>query len=288
MRVALVQVEISPEKDENVARALAYVERAAAEGSDLIALPENFSFFGSPQALREQAETLEGPTLGRMREAAAKHGVFVLAGTVKRRWPHDESLRNSSCLIGPDGEIVAVYDKIHTFNANLPGGRYEAVESGGDQIVIADVRGVPVGLTVCYDIRFPELYRILALRGAKIVFVPSLFTQHTGKDHWEVLLRARAIENQVYVAAPAIHGIYPPDGNRAYGRTMVVDPWGIVSAQASDASGVVVADLDLGLVDQVRKQMFTLGDRRRDAYSWPQEDLDLVPSEGRDGRMRLP
>lgn len=146
------------------------------------------------------------------------------------------------------------------------------LEEAGDEIVVTSIKGIPVGLSVCFDLRFPEMFRILALKGAKVILVPAIFMLHTGKDHWEVLLRARAIENQVYIVAPATYGTFPPHNEWSYGRSMVVDPWGVVVAQASDKTGVITVDLDLDWLEDVRKRVPTLSQRRPDVYDW--EELD--------------
>lgn len=271
-RVALIQTELGPDKRENVDRALALVDQAARRSPQLIVLPENFSFFGTPEQIAAQAEPLEGPTLTRVRESARRHAVHIVAGTVKLRVPGRERLLNSSCLIDPQGEFAAVYHKLHIFNADVGGASYRgsAVEEPGDELFVVDVAGVAVGLSVCYDLRFPELYRILTLRGARVICVPSLFTLHTGRDHWDVLLRARAIENQVFMLAPDICGPYPPRQDWAYGRSLVVDPWGLVIAQLHDVPGVLEAELDLDWQAEVRRRLPALAHRRPQAYRWPE------------------
>lgn len=272
-RVSLLQTEIVPEKKTNVSRALSMIEEAAELDPHLIALPENFSFYGTRQEILEQAEEVGGPTLTRLREAAQRHETHILAGTLKLRFPERNRLLNTSCLIDPEGKIIAMYNKVHTFNAEVGGVRHTGseVEEAGSELVVAEVAGVPVGLSVCYDLRFPELYRILALRGARVMLVPAFFMLHTGKDHWEALLRARAIENQVYVVAPAVMGRFPPNGDWLYGRSMVVDPWGVVISQAQDAPGVLTVDLDMNRIDEVREKVPALRQRRPDAYRWPEE-----------------
>lgn len=276
-RVALIQTEIAPDKQVNVDMAVALVEQAAQSAPHLIALPENFSFLGTPEQISAQAETVDGPTVTKLRDLARRHRVHILAGTLKLRFPGHERLLNTSCLIDDHGEISAMYHKVHTFNASVGGVRYAGsdVEEPGDEIVVTQVLGVPVGLSVCYDVRFPELFRILALQGAKIVLVPSVFTLHTGKDHWEVLLRARAIENQVYVVAPAVCGQHPPRGDWAYGRSLVVDPWGLVIEQGQDFPQVLLAELDLSWLSKVRERVPSLEHRRPLAYRWPEETVSV-------------
>ena len=181
-----------------------------------------------------------------------------------------QRLSNTSCLINPDGDTVAAYRRVHMFDATSaasaiasPSARRPATSSS-----LAEVSGVEVGLSVCYELRFPELYRVLAVRGARILTVPAAFTEVTGRDHWLVLLRARAIENQAFVIAPNQHGEAPPH-YRSYGRSAIVDPWGVVLAQAPDGEGFVVADLDLERQREVRASLPSLANRRPEAYRWP-------------------
>lgn len=271
-RVSLVQTEVGPDKRANVNRACDSIFKAAEQKPHLIVLPENFSFMGDSRDILAQAETPEGPTLTRLREVARRTGTHLLAGTLKLRFPGHDRLLNTSCLIDPDGTIAATYHKVHVFDARVGGVTYDgsAVEEPGDELEVAEILGVPVGLSVCYDLRFPELFRILALRGSRVVLVPALFTLPTGKDHWEVLLRARAIENQVYIVAPAVCGRYPPNGEWAYGRSMVVDPWGVVIAQAQDHPTTLLVELDLPWIERVRDMLPSLKHRRPEAYRWPE------------------
>ena len=274
LKVSIVQMQVTDDVDKNVQTAISLIRDAAQSNPDVIVLPENFHLMGTKEELFKKAETIEGPTITKLREVAKELGTYIVAGTMKLRIQGEEKLRNSCCVINPDGEIQDVYDKIHTFNAQVGGRTYAGnqVEQSGDQIIVTKIKGVPVGLSVCFDLRFPEMFRILALKGAKVILVPALFMLHTGKDHWEVLLKARAIENQVYMVAPATHGTFPPNGDWTYGRSMVVDPWGLVVAQASDGDGVVTVDLDLNLVKDVRKRVPTLSQRRPDVYNWNEFD----------------
>lgn len=277
-RVALVQLKIGSEKEANVSQALQFIQEAAKSEPDLIILPENFSFLGTSAEILKHAETYNGPTLSRIGDAAKKYGVHILAGTLKLRSEDSTKVGNTACLIGPDGSLKAAYQKVHLFDANVGGRTYAAseVEQPGDDLVLATVNGVKIGIGVCYDLRFPEMFRILTLRGAKIICLPSMFTLHTGKDHWEPLIRARAIENQVYIAAAAVFGQYPPRQDWAYGRSMVVDPWGIIIAQAQDVSGVIATEVDLDRIDEVRRKMPCLKHRRPDVYKWP-ELIEATP-----------
>ncbi|HET7177775.1 MAG TPA: carbon-nitrogen hydrolase family protein, partial [Solirubrobacterales bacterium] len=216
------------------------------------------------------AEPLDGPTLSAARGWARELGIHLLAGSIAERGP--EKAFNTSVLIGPDGDDLAVYRKIHMFDVDVGGVSYRESEreQGGGEIVTAPLGELIAGLTVCYDLRFPELYRILAVRGARVITVPSAFTLATGRDHWEVLLRARAIENQVFVLAPNQVGEAPPH-HSSYGRSAIVDPWGVVLATAPDGERFVAADLDLAAQERIRASLPSLANRRPEAYDWPQE-----------------
>ncbi len=200
-------------------------------------------------------------------------GAWILAGSIAERPAEaadDERLFNTSALIDPEGELVAAYRKIHLFDVEVGGVAYREseAEQPGSEIVLAAANGLEIGLTVCYDLRFPELYRILAVRGARAFTVPSAFTTHTGRDHWEVLLRARAIENQAFVIAAGQHGKAPPNYD-SYGRSAIVDPWGVVLAAAADGEGIATAELDLAAQDRIRASLPALANRRPEAYRWP-------------------
>jgi predicted amidohydrolase len=264
----MIQMRISNQVDENVEKAVELIKEAHRNKPDVIILPENFHLMGTRQEFFEKAETIDGPTLTRLKSLAKELNTYIVAGTMKLRNQHGDRLQNTCCVINPEGRIQDVYNKIHTFNAQVGGRTYEGrqVEEAGNQIVVTRINDVPVGLSVCFDIRFPEMHRILALKGAKVILVPAIFMLHTGKDHWEVLLRARAIENQVFMVAPAAYGPFPPNQDWSYGRSMVVDPWGIVVSQASDRECVITAELDLNLIEEVRGKVPTLPQRRPDVY----------------------
>ena len=220
LRVACVQLTSGPDKAANLEKAERLVARAAATGADLVALPEKWNAIGSTEVLHAAAEPLEGgESVAAMAEWARRHGITLVGGSISERREGREKLSNTSIAFGPDGEVLGVYRKIHLFDVEVGGHVYresEAEEPGAEPVVV-EGEGWPVGLTVCYDVRFPELYRILALEGAELVTVPAHFTTPTGKDHWHVLLRALAIENQYYVVAPAQVGETLP-GKPAYGR----------------------------------------------------------------------
>ena len=270
MRAAAVQLNSRGDKDRNLEVAERLVRDAAADGADLVALPEKWNVLGDPEVLISGGEPLEGPTIEAARSWARELGITLVAGSIVERVEGQEKLSNTSVLIDPDGEIEAVYRKIHMFDVDVGGVEYResATQEPGQEIVIADAGGVPVGMTVCYDVRFPELYRILAVRGARVITVPSAFTLHTGKDHWELLLRARAVENQVFVVAPGQIGEVPPNYH-SYGRSLIADPWGVVLAMAPDEECFVAADLDFELQDRIRAKLPSLANRVPGAYVWP-------------------
>jgi predicted amidohydrolase len=269
LRAAAVQLNSTSEKARNVSAAERLVRDAAADGAELVALPEKWNLLASGEEMAAGAEPLDGPTLSAARGWARELGIHLLAGSISERGP--EMAFNTSVLIGPGGEDLAVYRKIHLFDVEAGGVSYRESdhEEAGTEVVTAEVGAVTAGLTVCYDLRFPELYRILAVRGARLITVPSAFTLATGRDHWEVLLRARAIENQVFVLAPNQVGEAPPHYS-SQGRSAIVDPWGVVLATAPDEECFIVADLDLAAQDRIRESLPSLANRRPDAYAWPQ------------------
>jgi deaminated glutathione amidase len=274
LKVSMVQMQVTNDVEVNVNKAIALIKEAAMSNPDVVVLPENFHLMGTKKEFFEKAESIDGHTITALRKLARELGIYIVAGTMKLRVHNEEKLRNSCCVINPEGEIQDIYDKIHTFNAQVGGRTYSGsqVEEAGDRIIVTNIKGVPVGLSVCFDIRYPEMFRILALKGAKVILVPAIFMLHTGKDHWEVLLRARAIENQVYMVAPATYGKFPPHEEWSYGRSMAIDPWGLMIAQSSDKDGVITVDLDLDLVEDVRKRVPTLSQRRPDVYNWTEFD----------------
>ncbi len=269
MRAAAVQLNSTNEKARNLEAAERLVRAAAADGAELVALPEKWNLLAGGEELLAGSEPLDGPSLTAARGWARELGIHLLAGSISEQGP--EKAFNTSVLIGPGGEDIAVYRKIHMFDVDVGGGAYRESdhEEPGAEIVTAPLGELLAGLTVCYDLRFPELYRILAVRGAQLIVVPSAFTLATGRDHWEVLLRARAIENQVFVIAPDQVGEAPPHFS-SYGHSAIVDPWGTVLATAPDEECFVAADLDLAEQDRVRESLPSLANRRPEAYAWPQ------------------
>jgi len=268
MRLAAVQLNSTGDKPRNLATAERLVRAAAADGAEMIALPEKWNLLGPGEETAAGAESLEGESLSAARSWARQLGIHLLAGSIAER--AGEKAFNTSVLIGPDGEDLAVYRKIHMFDVDAGGVHYRESEheQAGTEIVTAALDDFTVGLTVCYDLRFPELYRILAVRGAQLMFVPSAFTLATGRDHWEVLLRARAIENQAFVVAPNQFGEAPPHYS-SYGRSAIVDPWGVVLAVAPDHECFVAAEIDLAAQDEVRQSFPALANRQPATYVWP-------------------
>ena len=268
MRVAACQLSSASDKEANLRAAMAALDQAAAARADLAVLPECVEYMGTPDGARAVVEPLDGPTGKRFGAKAREHRMWVLAGSIRCAHEADGRAYNTSMLFNRDGDRVAVYKKLHLYDVEIPGrvsAKESAVVAGGNQIVNADMEGVGLGLSICYDIRFPELYRLLALRGARILLVPAAFTLYTGKDHWELLLRARAVETQCFVIAAGQIGLYLP-GKACYGRSMIIDPWGVVLACAPDRNCVITADLDFAAQDKVRAELPALANRRPDVY----------------------
>ncbi|HOT24471.1 MAG TPA: carbon-nitrogen hydrolase family protein [Thermoleophilia bacterium] len=272
LRVACVQLNTTSDVMANIATASRLVREAAGAGAELIALPETWAFKGHSAGILASAEPIDGPSNAVLAGLAAEHGVHVLAGSHYERTSRADRAFNTSVLFGPKGEVLAVYRKIHLFDAISGTTVYRESDDlvAGDQVVTARIvtgAGVAVtlGLSICYDVRFPELYRALALRGAEVLLVPAAFTHFTGAAHWEVLLRARAIENGCFVVAPDQTGSYLPD-HRCYGNSMVVDPWGRVVRRMGEEVGWCLADLDLDAVGRVREQIPSLAGRRPETY----------------------
>jgi predicted amidohydrolase len=271
LRVACVQLNTRQDVAANVRAAVDLVEAAADMGARLIALPETWAYKGHRDGILATAEAVDGPSNRALAAVAARRGVWVLAGSVYE--PASGGLvSNVSALIDPAGEIRAAYRKIHLFDVSTPTATYRESEevAAGSEIITADIdtadgAKVRLGLSICYDLRFPGLYASLALRGAQVLCVPSAFTAFTGAAHWEVLLRARAIENGCFVVAPGQVGEHLP-GRDCFGHSMIVDPWGAVLAELAEGTGVCVADLDLGRLGEVRGRIPALEHRRPDLY----------------------
>jgi predicted amidohydrolase len=273
VRVAAVQLSSTADPPANLAVADRLTRAAAADGATLIVLPEKWTAIGSDEQSRAAAEPLDGPALSWARTTARELGVDLIAGSILERVEGRERLANTSVHVDPSGELRAVYRKLHMFDVEVGGRTYREseLEEPGDEIVTSETAGgVELGLSICYDLRFPELYRILAVRGARILLVPAAFTLATTRDHWETLLRARAIENQAFVIAANQVGAHPA-GQHSGGRSMIVDPWGVVLAQAQDGEGHIIADLDLARQEEIRASLPALANRRAEVYRWPAE-----------------
>jgi predicted amidohydrolase len=269
LRAAAVQLNSDGDKARNLAAAERLVRAAAADGAELVALPEKWNLLAGGEELLAGAEPLDGPSLDAARGWARDLGIHLLAGSIAERG-EGEKASNTSVLIDSAGEDLAVYRKVHMFDVDAGGVSYRESEHElpGEELVTAPLGGLIAGLSVCYDLRFPELFRILAVRGARLLTVPSAFTSATGREHWEVLLRARAIENQAFVLAPNQVGTAPPHFD-SFGHSAIVDPWGAVLAIASSGEGFVAADLDLAEQERVRESLPSLANRRPSAYVWP-------------------
>ena len=273
LNVAVLQMNSGTDKEANIASALELIDRAANSGARLVVLPEVWTYLGPDEGNRPNAEAVPGPVSELLADRARRHGIYVHSGSYLETRSDSPGLYNTSVVLNPDGDIIARYSKIHMFDVVLDGdAKYmeSATVTPGDEIVTVDIEGVTVGLAICYDLRFPELFRILTLRGARTIILPAAFTMTTGKDHWEVLIRARAIENEVYFVACGQWGMHPP-GNWCYGRSIIVDPWGTVLATAQDGIGIAHATLNDERVSAVRRQIPSLANRQPEAYRWPEE-----------------
>ena len=296
MRVAAVQLTAGADRRGNLDRAGGLVEDAARGGAQLVVLPEYFSVAGSPAFLRQHAEPLSGPTASWASGLAGRLGIHLVAGSFPEDPGPDRGhgrLFNTSCLFSPTGEMVAVYRKIHLFDVHVRGAGFHesATIAPGNEVCVSSLdppapligQPVPVlGLSLCYDLRFPEMYRIMALRGATVVAVPSAFTAVTGPSHWSLLLRARAVENQAFMVGAGQVGDLPPGMPACHGHSMLVDPWGTVIAErADDSPGVVIADFDAEQQRRIRSELPVLANRRPAAYRWPDDDArDTIRSDG--------
>lgn len=273
LNVAVLQMNSGSDKNANIAAALELIDRAAAAGARLAVLPEVWTYLGPDEGNRPHADSVPGPVTDLLADRARRHGMYVHGGSFLETRQDEPGLSNTSLVFNPDGDIIARYSKIHMFDVVLDGdAKYmeSATVTPGDEIVTVDIDGMPVGLAICYDLRFPELFRILALRGARTIILPAAFTMTTGKDHWEILIRARAIENEVFFVACGQWGVHPP-GNWCYGRSMIVDPWGTILATAQDGVGFAQATLNDERVSAVRRQIPSLANRQPEAYRWPEE-----------------
>ena len=268
VRVACVQMRTGPDMDANVETAGRLCAEAADRGADLVVLPEKWPAFGAPAVIAESAQLLDGPLLQEVAGWARRLGVAIVAGSVSERVDGSDRVRNASVALDREGRLVASYGKIHLFDVDVGGRRVRESDSDmpGDEFVLCELCGVPVALTICYDLRFPELFATYASAGAELFTVPAAFLERTGRDHWEVLLRARAIETQAFVVAAAQWGELP-GGYPAYGRSLISDPWGRVLAQADEGESVIVADLDRASLQTIRTELPSLRHRRPEVYA---------------------
>ena len=266
---AAIQIDSQDNKTENLSKLDHFIDIAEGRGAKLVGMPEVVNFIGDEEADFENAETIPGPTTDFFCKKAKQHGIWLHGGSIHEITSRKDKLYNSSVFVNPKGEIVAVYRKLHLFDIDIKNA-VSYLESNtimpGEEIVVVDTDFAKVGLSICYDIRFPELYRILALRGAEIIIVPAAFALFTGKDHWENLLRARAIENQCYIIAPCEIGVKP--AFQTYGRSMIIDPWGTVIATASHKECVICAEIDLEYLHKVRTELPCLKHRKPEIYKW--------------------
>lgn len=269
--VGVVQMNSGADVEANIQAALADIDRAARRGAQFVSMPEFWTYLGPGKGQAAAAQAIPGDLTRRLSDKARERSIWLHAGSILERVPEHDKLYNTTVVFDPAGDIVARYRKIHLFDVDLAGQKaYRESDfiEPGEELVTFDLNGVRVGLAICYDLRFPEMFRILALQGADVIMLPAAFTMMTGKDHWEPLIRARAIENTVFMVAAAQVGPHSPD-RMCYGRSMVVDPWGVVLAQAGDTPTVITTALDLEAIDRVRGQVPSLRNRVPAAYRWP-------------------
>ncbi|MEM7114919.1 MAG: carbon-nitrogen hydrolase family protein [Chloroflexota bacterium] len=267
-RIAACQMNSQADREANLAKAGQLIDEAAAMGANMVGLPETFAVLGENATLMASAEPLSGPTSDFLRSKAQQHGIYLHGGSFLTQVEGSDKVANTNLIFDPSGNIIARYDKIHLFDIEIEGQKAyresDAVNAGQKMVTFETEHG-NFGLSICYDIRFPELYRALTFNGARVIFLPAAFTLYTGKDHWETLIRARAIENQVYMVCPAQIGTHG-NGRQCYGSSMIVDPWGTILARAPEREGVIVADIDHAAQDRIREQLPSLKHRREDIY----------------------
>ncbi|RJG09026.1 carbon-nitrogen hydrolase family protein [Pseudomonas cavernicola] len=268
MKIALCQLNSGQDRQANIAAALKGLDEAGAKGARLAMLPECIDYMGPIEGVKENSEPFNGPSVEAFAAKAKEHQMWVLAGTLRTTDGIDARCSNTAYLITPEGKIASFYNKVHMFDVKIKG-QVDFLESAvvkpGSSVGFSAIDDIPVGISICYDLRFPELFRAQALMGAKILFLPAAFTMFTGKDHWEVLLRARAIENQCFVVATGQWGTHAP-GITSYGRSLVVDPWGTVIACAPDGVNTTVVDLPMGRIEDVRNSLPSLANRKPEVY----------------------
>lgn len=267
MKIGLAQMNTRDDKSVNLANAEKLIDQLASEHAELIMLPEYFNFLGPDAQKPENAEPMDGPSLERIQNKAVQHKIYIHLGSFLEK--DDVHIYNTSVVYDPDGKMIAKYRKIHLFDVEAPGGivyQESKTITPGPEVVTFKIGEITFGLSICYDLRFPELYRELSKRGAQVILVPAAFTLQTGRDHWELLLRARAVENLCWVGAAAQWGVHPP-ANSCFGRSMVINPWGIVMAQASDGVSHITADISFDSLNSIRTTFPALDHKREDIFS---------------------
>ncbi|ODS31096.1 MAG: N-carbamoyl-D-amino acid hydrolase [Candidatus Scalindua rubra] len=265
--VAAIQLCSNEDKNRNLKLVSQFIDNAVKDGANIIVLPEMFNCCGHTEVMVENAEEIPGSTINILSDKARTHGIYIVCGSIFEKVEKNK-VHNTSVIVGRNGEILAKYSKVHLFDVDIQDKiRYKESEHviAGQKIVIVNMGSFEAGLSICYDLRFCELFRTLALRGAKIIFVPSAFTSTTGEYHWDPLIKARAIENQVFVVAANQIGT-SPNNITCYGKSMIVDPWGRVLAKAKDNENVITAEIDLNLLDEVRAEIPLFEHRRTDLY----------------------
>jgi predicted amidohydrolase len=266
--IGIIQLDSKNDKGKNLEQICAYVDEAAGKGAKLVALPEVMNLVGDNIGEGGEQELIPGYSTEILARKAREHKIFIHCGSLRETIPEGDGRSfNTTAMLDSSGEIIALYRKLHTFDVTLTDGTIcneSARIKPGSKILTVDTELGTLGFSICYDIRFPELFRILAMKGAQIIFTPANFTLPTGKDHWEPILRARAIENGCYIIAPAQIG--KKTNFTAYGNSLVVDPWGTVIARSKDQPGVTIAEIDLDFLDKIRGQIPSLKNRRSDVY----------------------
>lgn len=266
MKVAVVQLNVSEHKEENIEKALRMIDEAAEKGANVVLLPEYVDYMDEAHRIVEKAEPIPGPLSELFSQKAKEHGVYLNCGSIHEKID-DQYAYNTSLLFDPNGEIIGKYRKVHLYDAQFKD-RFTSQESAtiqpGNELVTVETEHGKFGMTICYDVRFPELYRSLALQGAQLIFAPAAFPHYTGSMYWEALLRARAVENQLYIVAAGQFGVSKM--NTFYGNSLIIDPWGTVVAKAPQREGVTIQEIDLSLVDEVRQHIPTFSHRRPDVY----------------------
>ncbi|KTG10581.1 hydrolase [Haloprofundus marisrubri] len=269
---AACQMDSKDTKEDNLNRALSFVDEASEIGADLVTFPEMVTYIGDKDRYPEIAEPLDGPTVNKFAEKARENDLYVHTGSFFEQIPDSDRVYNTSVVIDSDGNVLNSYRKSHLFDIELDGNveyQESACVAPGDKAVTVETEFATLGLSICYDLRFPQLYQTMAHRGANVMLVPAAFTMFTGKDHWESLLRARAIENQAYIIAPGQIGD-KPSSVPTYGRTLIVDPWGNVISKAKDREEMITATIDMDYLNAVRRDLQSLRHARPNVYELPE------------------